>query len=68
MAATKGWNEESIELVKSMVIHGDPDTVGERLDGFKATGIDGVMINATANGHIPGRVTQLGEVAGRIFD
>jgi alkanesulfonate monooxygenase SsuD/methylene tetrahydromethanopterin reductase-like flavin-dependent oxidoreductase (luciferase family) len=68
MAATKGWNDEVIELVKGMVVHGDPDTVGERLEMFAATGIDGVMINAPGNGHIPGRVSLLGDVAGKVFD
>ena len=68
MATAKGWSDEVVEMMKGMALHGDPDTVGEGLEAFAATGIDGVMINAVANGHVPGRVTLLGEVASKVFD
>jgi alkanesulfonate monooxygenase SsuD/methylene tetrahydromethanopterin reductase-like flavin-dependent oxidoreductase (luciferase family) len=48
------------------MIHGDPDTVGERLEAMMATGIDGLTLNAPSNGHVPGRVALLGEIAGPI--
>ncbi|MDH3298980.1 MAG: LLM class F420-dependent oxidoreductase [Acidimicrobiia bacterium] len=67
MAAVKGWNDEVIDMVKSVLIHGDPDTVGERLEAFMATGLDGLTLNAPGNGHIPGRVALLGEVANRVI-
>ena len=63
MAAAKGWNDEAVELAKSFFISGDPDTVGERLEALMATGLDGLTINAPANGHVPGRVALLGQVA-----
>lgn len=63
IGATKGWNEEIINMVKAMVIFGDPDTVGERMVEVLNTGIDGMTINMPPNGHIPGRVTLCGEVA-----
>jgi F420-dependent oxidoreductase-like protein len=47
-------------------IVGDPDTVGERLAADFALGVDGFTINAPANGHVPGRVTLLGETAAKV--
>ncbi len=67
MAAVKGWPDEVVEMAKSVLVHGDPDTVGERLAEHMATGIDGLTISLAANGHIPGRVELLGEVAGKII-
>jgi F420-dependent oxidoreductase-like protein len=67
MAQLKGWGDQGVEMAKSVMIHGDPDTVGERLEAMMATGIDGLTINMIANGHVPGRVSLLGEVAGRVI-
>lgn len=67
IAATKGWNDEVIDMVKGILIHGDPDTVGARLEAYMAAGLDGLTLNAPANGHIPGRVALLGEVANRVI-
>jgi F420-dependent oxidoreductase-like protein len=47
-------------------ILGDPDTVGERLTADLSMGVDGFTLNAPANGHVPGRVTLLGETAAKI--
>jgi alkanesulfonate monooxygenase SsuD/methylene tetrahydromethanopterin reductase-like flavin-dependent oxidoreductase (luciferase family) len=66
-AAAKGWGDEVIEMVKGIVIHGDPDTVGEQLEAVMATGIDGMTINLPANGHVPERVSLLGEVAAGVL-
>ncbi len=63
MAALKGWGEEELAMIKMISIHGDPDTVGEKLAATMATGLDGLTINAIVNGHIPGRVSLLGQVA-----
>ncbi len=65
LGAYKGWPTEVIELAKGMVIHGDPDTVGERLETMMTSGIDGITVSLMANGHIPGRVSLLGEVASK---
>jgi F420-dependent oxidoreductase-like protein len=40
---------------------GSPDEVGERIAGLLAYGLDGIVVNAPANGHIEGRVRLLGE-------
>jgi F420-dependent oxidoreductase-like protein len=66
MARVKGWGDQAIEMARSFMIHGDPDTVGERLEAMMATGIDGLTLNAPSNGHVPGRVALLGDVAGAI--
>ena len=63
MAAVKGWNEDVIGMLKGIMLFGDPDTVGERIVAALNTGIDGITINAAANGHIPGRVELMGKVA-----
>ena len=52
-------------MIEGMVILGDPDEVGERLSTVIAAGLDGITLSAPANGWIPGRVEQLGEVAGK---
>jgi hypothetical protein len=65
MAGSKGWNDEIIELAKAVLVYGDPDTVGETLSDAVATGLDGLTLNLAPNGHIPGRITLLAEVANR---
>ena len=67
LAGVKGWNNEVIDMVKGILIHGDPDTVGERLEAYMAAGLDGLTLNAPGNGHVPGRVALLGEVANRVI-
>ena len=67
MAAVKGWGDEIIEMVKGILICGDPDTVGEQLDVLMATGLDGLTINLPANGHITERIGLLGEVANAVI-
>jgi alkanesulfonate monooxygenase SsuD/methylene tetrahydromethanopterin reductase-like flavin-dependent oxidoreductase (luciferase family) len=62
-AGVKGWNDELIEMVKTILIYGDADTVGEQLQECMATGIDGMTINLPANGHNTERVGLVGEVA-----
>jgi len=62
-AAAKGWNDDVIEMVKTILIYGDPDTVGEQLKATMDTGVDGLTINLAANGHNTDRIGLLGEVA-----
>ena len=62
VAAAKGWNDEVIEMVKTFLIYGDADTVGERLQACMDTGIDGMTINLAANGHKIERIGLLGEI------
>lgn len=40
---------------------GSPEEVAEKFAAALATGIDGITVNAQANGHLEGRVTLLGE-------
>lgn len=63
IAAFKGWNDDVVELVKQIVIVGDPDTVGEALKATMDAGVDGLTINLAANGHNVDRIGLLGEIA-----
>ena len=63
IAGDKGWNDEIMELAKGILIYGDADTVGERLQAAMATGIDGMTINLPGNGHKTERIGLLGEIA-----
>jgi F420-dependent oxidoreductase-like protein len=66
MGATKGWPDEVIQMAKEFLVFGDPDSVGEQLAAMMATGIDGLCVSMVVNGHIPERVSLLGEVASRV--
>jgi F420-dependent oxidoreductase-like protein len=59
-------DESTVAQISSRFVLGDPDTVGEKLTEQKALGVDGFTINMPANGHIPGRVSLLGETVGSI--
>ena len=48
-------------LRRGGLICGSPDEVAAIFERFMASGIDGVTVNAPANGHIEGRVRLLGE-------
>ena len=65
LAAVKGWPDGVIDIVKNVLIFGDPDTVGEQLVKLLQTGIDGLTINLPANGHNTDRIGLLGEVANK---
>jgi F420-dependent oxidoreductase-like protein len=58
-------DDARLALTERFIV-GDPDTVGERLTADLARGVDGFTINAPANGHVPGRVALLGEVAAKV--
>ncbi|GAB3498033.1 LLM class F420-dependent oxidoreductase [Flexivirga sp.] len=53
-------NPAARERAGSAIV-GSPDEVAAAYTEVLATGIDGVTVNAPANGHIPGRVQLLGE-------
>lgn len=63
MAAVKGFSDEVVEMLKHVLIYGDPDTVGEKLVAAMDTGIDGMAINLAVNGHDLDRIGLLGETA-----
>jgi len=63
IGAAKGWSEEVMGMVKSFLIYGDPDTVGEKLQECMDTGIDGMTIDLPVNGHNTDRISLLGEIA-----
>lgn len=65
LAAVKGFSDEVIEMVKAILIYGDPDTVGEKLVDTMRTGIDGLTINLAVNGHNTDRIALLGQVASK---
>jgi F420-dependent oxidoreductase-like protein len=50
----------------AMFTLGDPDEVGEQLTAALASGVDGFTCSLPANGHIPGRVELLGQVARQV--
>jgi len=59
-------SDEQRSAVTSRVVVGDPDTVGERFAADLALGLDGFTVNLTLNGHVPGRVTLLGETLSKV--
>ena len=65
IAAVKGFNDEVVELMKHILIYGDPDTVGEKLLEAMNTGIDGMTINLAVNGHDTERIGLLASVASK---
>jgi len=62
IAAVKGWNDAIVDMAKQILVFGDPDTVGEKLQTVWDTGVDGMTLNLPANGHRPERVALLGEI------
>ena len=56
-----GKPDAVVERARGGVLIGSPDEVGEKVAGLMRTGIDGITVNAPANGHIEGRVALLGE-------
>jgi len=52
--------------MRAIVVHGDPDEVGEVFSERLALGVDGFTVNAVANGHIEGRVSLLGKTLRKV--
>ena len=62
IAAVKGWNSETMEMAKSILVFGDADTVGERLQTVMDAGLDGLTVDLPVNGHKLDRIALLGEI------
>ncbi len=54
-------DEERRQSIRGRFNVGDPDTVAQRFADELRAGVDGFTINMPANGHIPERVSLLGE-------
>lgn len=52
---------EEADGFRSMITHGGPDEIGEQFSEWMTLGIDGFTVNSIVNGHVPGRVSLLGE-------
>ncbi len=52
--------------MRSRIVHGSPDEVGEQFSEWMALGIDGFTVNSIVNGHVPGRVSLLGETLSKV--
>jgi F420-dependent oxidoreductase-like protein len=61
-------SETDANQIRSLIILGDPDEVGEIFSNRVIKGIDGFIVNAPANGHIEGRVELLGQVLRKVVD
>ena len=61
-------SEAEADQVRSLIVLGDPDEVGEIFSSRMIEGVDGFTLNCPANGHIEGRVELLGEVLRKIVD
>jgi F420-dependent oxidoreductase-like protein len=59
-------SEDEADQVRSQMVLGDPDEVGEIFSSRMIDGVDGFTVNAPANGHIEGRVELLGQVLRKV--
>lgn len=59
-------NEEDAARIRSMIILGDPDEVGEIFASRLIDGVDGFTVSSPANCHIEGRVSLLGELLAKV--
>ncbi len=57
---------EDADAMRSLLNYGSPDEVGEQFSELMALGIDGFTVNMIANGHVPGRVSLLGETLSKV--
>jgi F420-dependent oxidoreductase-like protein len=60
-------SDEDADSIRSLVVLGDPDEVGEIFAARLIEGVDGFTVNAPANCHIQGRVSLLGEVLAKVI-
>ena len=60
-------DDDTRQMVESMVTMGDPDEVGEKLAAVLDLGVDGLTCNLPANGHDPDNVELLGGVASKLI-
>jgi F420-dependent oxidoreductase-like protein len=59
-------NKAEADRLRSQIVLGDPDEVGEVFSSRMIDGVDGFTVNAPANGHIEGRVELLGQVLRKV--
>ena len=59
-------SEAEAEGIRSMIVLGDPDEVGETFASRLVDGVDGFTVNMPANGHIEGTIELLGEVLRKV--
>jgi F420-dependent oxidoreductase-like protein len=57
---------DDADAMRSILTYGTPDEVGEQFSEWLALGIDGFTVNSIANGHVPGRVSLLGETLSKV--
>lgn len=62
IATVKGWSDEVANMLKSIFVFGDADTVGEHLQSVMDAGLDGLTVDLPINGHNLDRVALLGEI------
>jgi alkanesulfonate monooxygenase SsuD/methylene tetrahydromethanopterin reductase-like flavin-dependent oxidoreductase (luciferase family) len=62
IAAVMGWNHETMEMAKSILVFGDADAVGEQLQTVMDAGLDGLTVDLPVNGHNLDRIALLGEI------
>ena len=67
IAGVKGWSDAHIDMAKSALVTGDPDTVGAILADAVAMGLDGLAVDLPVNGHNPERIELLGEIANKVL-
>ncbi len=58
---------EDADAMRAILTYGAPDEVGEQFSEWLALGIDGFTVNSIANGHVPGRVSLLGETLAKVL-
>ena len=57
---------DEADQMRSVITHGSPDEVAEQFQGWLELGIDGFTVNSVANGHVPERVSLLGETLAKV--
>ena len=67
IAAVKGWDEATMEFAKAILIYGDADTVGEKLQELVDAGLDGLTVDLPGNGHKLERIELLGDIANKVL-
>ncbi|MFP5321236.1 MAG: LLM class F420-dependent oxidoreductase [Acidimicrobiia bacterium] len=63
---TSSMGDDDAARARSAITYGSPDELGEVFSGWLALGVDGFTVNAVANGHVPGRVSLLGETLSEV--
>jgi F420-dependent oxidoreductase-like protein len=63
---TSSMGDDDAARARAMFALGTPDEVGEQFSEWMTLGIDGFTVNSVANGHVPGRVSLLGETLAKV--